>query len=322
MNSRTVASWIMVASVLSGTLLTSSCAKKVFQQKAKVVTSLVAPSDAPVRSLISGYYQPGNRGLLKLVSEQTESTTESRKIVRNGSLDLLVSDVGQAAAKVRAVADRLGGFVEKSSQTSLGGHSAVITLRVPAGSLDRAISEIEGAALNVDRENIEARDVTRDYVDLDARLRNLQAEEQRYLEILKRAMTVKDTLDGTEKISEVRGQIEQLQGEMKYLTAQIDMSSLEISLHADAEAAVLGVRWQPLRQAKVAFGEMISGLADWADSVVAFFINLPLILVWAVTIIALLAIAIRILRFLWQKLWPKTSWRLPWPRRQPPTTAS
>ena len=39
-------------------------------------------------------------------------------------------------------------------------------------------------------------------------------------------------------------------------------------------------------------------------------------------IFALLAIAIRILRFLWQKLWPKTSWRLPWPRRQPPTTAS
>jgi hypothetical protein len=176
------------------------------------------------------------------------------------------------------------------------------------------MSEIERMALSVDRENVEARDVTRDYVDLDARLRNAQAEEERYLEILKRAATVKDTLDGAEKLSGVRGQIEQLQGEMKYLTTQIDMSSLEISLRGEVGATVLGIQWRPLRQAKVALGEMISGLADWADSVIAFFINLPLIVVWVVTIIILVAIAVRILRFCWKKLRPKTAWRLPWSR--------
>jgi hypothetical protein len=251
---------------------------------------------------------------LKLVAEQTEAATESRKIVRNGSLELLVSDVGQAAGKVRTIAEGLRGFVEKSTQTNIGGHTAVITVRVPSGNLDRAMSEIEHMALSVDRENVEARDVTRDYVDLDARLRNAQAEEERYLEILKRAATVKDTLDGAEKLSGVRGQIEQLQGEMKYLTTQIDMSSLEISLRGEAGATVLGIQWRPLRQAKVALGEMISGLADWADSVIAFFITLPLIVVWVITIIILVAIAVRILRFCWKKLWPKTAWRLPWSR--------
>ena len=76
------------------------------------------------------------------------------------------------------------------------------------------MSQIKSVAVSVDREDVEAHDVTREYIDLDARLRNAQAEEARYLEILKRATTVKDTLEGAEKLSNVRGRIEQLQGEM------------------------------------------------------------------------------------------------------------
>ncbi len=312
MKIRTLAPGVILAAVMASSFLALSCAKRkvTMPMQAKLTTSLVSPaSDRIDRSIREG---TDSHALLKLVAEQTETTTETRKIVRNGALELLVSDVGQAAGKVRAIAEGMGGFVEKSTQTNVGGHTAVITVRVPADRLDKAISEIEHLASSVDRENVEARDVTRDYVDLDARLRNAQAEEARYLEILKRATTVKDTLDGAEKLSDVRGQIEQLQGEMKYLTAQIDMSSLEITLQGEAGTTVLGFQWRPLRQAKVALGEMISGLADWADSVIAFFINLPLIIVWVITVVALVAVAVRVLRFCWRKLGPKITWRLPW----------
>ena len=238
----------------------------------------------------------------------------NRKIVRNGSLEMVVADVAQASGKIRGIVDGLGGYVEKSSQMNVGSRSATLTVRVPAASLDQAMSQIERVALNVDQESVEARDVTREYIDLDARLRNAQAEEARYLEILKRATTIKDTLDGAEKLSNVRGRIEQLQGEMRYLNTQIDMSSLLISLQTEADATVLGTRWRPLRQAKIALREMISGLADWADSVIAFFINLPLILVWVVSVLALVVVAVRILRFCWRKLGPKKTWTLPWRR--------
>jgi len=246
-----------------------------------------------------------------------------RKMVRNGSLDLVVGDVGQASGKIRDIVNGLGGYVEKSSQSNVGGHSATLTVRVPAASLDQAMSQIEKVAVHVDQESVEARDVTREYVDLDARLRNAQAEEARYLEILKRAATIRDTLDGAEKLSNVRGRIEQLQGEMRYLSNQIDMSSLLISLQTEAEATVLGTRWRPLRQAKIALREMISGLADWADSVIALFINLPLILVWVVSVLALVVVAVRILRFCWRKLGPKKTWTLPWrrPRGETGTTS-
>ncbi len=292
----------------------------------KRVAMLRRTDDSSASSAYFRTERPGGGGgrdrqesqpILRLVAEQTEVTPAIRKIVRNGSLELLVTDVGQTANKIGAIVDEMGGFIEKSAQTNTGGHTAVITVRVPAGSLDRLMSEVKKVALSVDRENVEARDVTRDYIDLDARLRNAQAEEAQYLQILKRATTVKDTLEGAEKLSSVRRRIEQLQGEMKYLTSQIDMSYLEISLRGEAGTTVLGIHWRPLRQAKIALSDMISGLADWADSVIAFFINLPLIVIWLVSVLALVAIAIRVLRFCWQKLGPKTAWRLPWLRSRP-----
>jgi hypothetical protein len=249
-----------------------------------------------------------------LVSVADLETQLPRKIIRNGSLELLVNDVGQSIAKVGFVVTQAGGYVEKSTQTNSGGHSANMTVRVPAARLDQVMAEVKGLATTVDRESVEARDFTREYIDLDARLRNAQAEEAQYLLILKRATTIKDTLDVTEKLSDVRGRIEQMQGEMKLLTSQIDMSSLEISLRAESEAAVAGIHWRPLRQTKVAVREMLSGLTDWADSVIAFLINLPLIAVWLISIVVLVIVAVRIVQFLWRRFGPKTSWRIPWRR--------
>ena len=246
-----------------------------------------------------------------LVSPEESETPIPRKIVRNGSLELLVRDVAQSVTRIGSIVTGVGGYVEKSTQTNSGGHSANLTVRIPAAGLDQVIAEVKRLATTLDRESVEVRDVTHEYIDLDARLRNAQAEEAQYLQILKRA-TIKDTLDVTEKISDVRGRVEQMQGEMKFLTTQIDLSSLEISLRADSGAKVAGIHWQPLRQAHVAVGEMISGLADWADSVLAFLINLPVIAVWLVSVVLLVVVAVRILAFLWRKFGPKTGWRIPW----------
>ena len=315
--SRALFAAVVTASVLSSL----ACEKKVALMRHR-------PEDSSVSSAYFGDASPGGGGggghleTVSLVAEQSPAPPANRKIVRNGTLELLVADVGQTASKIGALVSDMGGFVEKSAQTNTAGHAAVITVRVPADDLNRLMSEVKKLALSVDRENTEARDVTRDYVDLDARLRNAQVEEAQYLQILKRATTIKDTLEGTEKLSSVRGRIEQLQGEMKYLSTQIEMSSLEISLRGDTGSTVLGVHWRPLRQAKVALGEMISGLADWADSVIAFLINLPLIVVWLVSVLALVVIAVRVLRFGWRKLGPKTRWRLPWLRSRASDQAS
>jgi len=305
-------------------LLSSSCEKK-----APVMFDRLAPLKQDASRGVLGYSASARSGggvggedfdkapasvSATLAASGQPAPLDTRKIIGNGSLELLVNDVGQSIDKIGSIVTGVDGFVEKSTQTNSGGHAASVTLRIPAARFDQVIAQIKGVATTVDRESMEARDVTREYIDLDARLRNAQAEEAQYLQILKRATTIKDTLDVTEKLSDVRGRIEQLQGEMKFLTAQIDMSTLEISLRAEADAAVAGIHWRPLRQAKVALSEMVSGLADWVDSVIAFFIDLPLIAVWLISIVALIWVALRVLRFLWRRLGLKTSWRLPWRR--------
>ena len=83
-----------------------------------------------------------------------------------------------------------------------------------------------------------------------------------------------------------------------------------ISVRADAEATLLGyigARYvRPRSRWANAFG-----LAQWADSVIAFLINLPLIVIWFVSIVSAV-ILLRVLRFFGRKFGPKTSWRLPW----------
>jgi hypothetical protein len=293
----------LVIAAVACLLTSSACAKRAALMDVRLSRPSESSSIQPDES--------ANPASLRLVSSEAAISTP-RKIIRNGSLGITVPNVEQASARIRSIVENLGGFVEKSVQTNVGDHAATITARIPADTLDRAIAQIKGVGSSVERESVEARDVTRDFVDLDARLRNAKAEEARYLEILKRATTIKDTLDGAEKLSNVRGRIEQLQGEMNYLNSQIEMSSLEISLATEAGSTVPGVKWHPFRQAKIALGEMISGLADWADAVIAFFINLPLIVVWAASVIALLFVALRVLVFSWKKLGPKTNWR--WPK--------
>jgi uncharacterized protein DUF4349 len=306
-------------------LLSVSCEKKaapppVAESRSILSASRRIQSYAAIGNGVVGGGGGGGEPIsVALASNGAPDALDTRRIIRNGSLDLLVNDVSQSIDKIGSIVTRVGGFVEKSSQTNSGGHSASVTVRVPAARLDPVIVQIKALATTVDRESVEARDVTREYIDLDARLRNAQAEEAQYLQILKRATTIKDTLDVTEKLADVRGRIEQMQGEMKFLTAQIDMSTLEIQLRAEADAVVAGIHWRPLRQAKIAASEMVAGLADWVDSVVAFFINLPLIVVWFLSILVLLVVVVRVLRFFWRRFGPK-GWRLPWKRSVPPVS--
>ena len=328
----TAGRWTFVA-VLAACLLLSLCCERkaaVYMSRRAAISNFAdtrASSGAVAFSYLGSAgggdndKSPDSPSVALAASGQPDNL-DARKIIRNGSLDLLVKDVGQSVDKIGSIVTTAGGFVEKSTQTNSGGHSASVTVRVPAARLDQVIVQIKSLATNVDRESVEVRDVTREYIDLDARLRTAQAEEAQYLQILKRATTIKDTLDVTEKLSDVRGRIEQLQGEMKFLTAQVDMSTLEISLRAEADAAVAGIHWRPLRQAKIAVTEMVSGLGEWVDSVVAFVINLPLIAVWFLSIVTLVVVVLRILRFLWRRFGPKRSWQLPWKRPAPPVSTT
>jgi hypothetical protein len=209
-----------------------------------------------------------------------------RKMVRTSSVDLVVQKPAEAAEKIRQLAEGLGGFLV-SSQVSGGPNAggAALTIRVPAARFEEARAEIRKLGLRVESEKVEAQDVTRQYVDEDANLRNLRAEEAQYLSILKQAHTVKDTLAVSDKLSDVRGQIEQQQAEFNALSKQTETVAIAVSLRAEAVAQVFGLHWRPLYQMKLALRDGLEAVADYGVAMTSFVFYLPAVLLWMGTIV-------------------------------------
>jgi hypothetical protein len=233
------------------------------------------------------------------------AVTSDRKLVRTATLTLSTTDVDALLEKIRALANRSGGYIEESklADEGRGEPAAIVKLRIPASLLEDATGQLKKLALRVRDESIQTEDVTRRYVDLDARIRNLQAEEQQYLAILKRASTVKDALQVTPHVSDVRGQIEEAQGEMKYLSHQIEMALISVTLRTELPAkGPAPVKWSPSATASHALHDLLEGLADWADAILSLLIALPLVLLWIVTLSLPVALLWKPTKYLWVRL--------------------
>lgn len=209
---------------------------------------------------------------------------DERKMLHTSSLDLVVQHPGEAAEKIHQVVEVLGGFLVSSETTGGEASSGTITIRVPAARFEEARAQIRQLAVRVESERFEAQDVTRQYVDGEASLRDLRAEEAQYLSILKESRTVKDTLAVSEKLGEVRGQIDQQQSEFNALSKQVETVAMTISLRAETEAQVFGLHWRPLYRVKLALRDGLGAIADYSAAMASLIFYLPAILLWTLTI--------------------------------------
>jgi hypothetical protein len=215
-----------------------------------------------------------------------------RMVVRTGTLEIIVVDPLQAAEQLRDLATHLSGFVVSSrvSGSDERTRSAQVTVRIPAKYFDEARAVVRRIAKTVEQDTIEARDATREYVDQEASLRNARAEEAQYLAILKRASAVRDVLEVSSKLAEVRGRIDESEADLRFLHHQVEMSLLTTTISAVAKAQAFGVHWRPLYEAKLSLRGALIGMAGYADAMVALFLNLPVVAIWGFTIVALLKV--------------------------------
>ncbi len=236
------------------------------------------------------------------------SAPDDRKTIRNSAMDLIVKNPRDSSEAIRRLAERVGGFLV-SSEVSGGedASSAELAIRVPASKFEDVRAEIRKLGVRVDSEKVEAQDVTKQYVDQSARLRNLRTQETQYLGILKRAKTVKDTLEVSDKLNDVRGEIEQQQAEFDALSKQVETVALTISFRAEADAKVFGLDWRPLYQLKLAARQGLDSVGDYAASMAAFLFYLPTVLLWLATLLIGAAVGWRILRWAGKSLFvPRT----------------
>jgi hypothetical protein len=221
-----------------------------------------------------------------------------RKIVRASCMELTVTSPADAAEKIRAFTESLGGYVE-SAQISSNQETptATITIRVPAARLEDAKAQLRSLATKVNSEKTDAQDVTKQYVDMEAGLRNLRAEEAQYLQIMQSAKKVPDMLEVSEKLSEVRGEIERQQAEFATLAKQVETVAITISLLPIPKPESFGLNWQPLHQLQVAGYDALDGLAGYAGAMASVIFYLPVVALWVGTIFLAVLAGWRILRW-------------------------
>jgi hypothetical protein len=160
-----------------------------------------------------------------------------RKIIHTAAVDVSVKDVDDATAKAREYVAGVNGYVAKSEVTGTAGYrrTATLTVRVPADRYDATVGEF-GKLGVVTRSASDAQDVTEEFIDVEARLRNLKAEEQALNKLLETsAGKLEDVLKIREQVVRVRSDIERVEGRLKYLTTMTDLATVVLTLREDKE---------------------------------------------------------------------------------------
>ncbi len=212
------------------------------------------------------------------------------KVIYKAELDLLVANCAETQKKIEALAAAESGFLESST---LEENSAKISLRVPSARFEAARAKLRDLAIRVKQDSVTAADVSKQYFDREARLRNLRAEEQQFLDVMKKAHTVPDVLAVTKELAQIRGEIERADAEFRHLRDQIDMAEIDVQLTSQVSSAA---HWAPGASVKSAFNDLLQSLAAFGDFLIWLVVNLPLLALWAVTIFFLAAACWYVLR--------------------------
>lgn len=225
-----------------------------------------------------------------LLYDEAIAAEIDEKIIKTGSLDLVVDHADESLTAVEAVASEKGGYVETSTlqEHEDGTKSGYVTIRVPAETFDESMDALKSLAIVVERETSSAEDVTEQYIDLAARLKNAQAQEARYVKILDVAKTVEEILQIETALGEIRGYIESLQGQLQYLDSLTGFSTITISLSEESVITVGGKEFRPgtsvkeAAQAVVAIAQALVVAVIWIV-IVGVGVGVPLaLIVWLI----------------------------------------
>ena len=205
-----------------------------------------------------------------------------RMIIKNGSLTLIVSDVRKSVDDITKYAESKGGFLVTSdiSKSDIALYGS-LTVRVPAAILDSTIAYVKGMG-EVQGEHVDGQDITEQYTDLDAQLKNFQATEQQFLEIMKKAVKIEDVLAVQKELSNVRENIDRIEGQMKYLKESVDLSSLTVYLSTNPSNLPVidqGNTWKPFAVFKDALRSLVDTGKVVVDSLIWVVAYLPVVIV-------------------------------------------
>ncbi len=168
------------------------------------------------------------------LEDAVEQDVTQRKLIKNGSMTLVVDNLEQTRNDVVGLIEKHGGYVS-NEQYSNWEHSSSynLTVRIPCDKFDGFVAEVEAGKGKIESKSMYINDVTAEYIDLETRLNTKRSYLERYKQLLKSAKSVQEIVSIEDKIRSLEEEIDSTVGRLKYLTNQVEYSTLHLQIRHD-----------------------------------------------------------------------------------------
>ncbi|MCS7252137.1 MAG: DUF4349 domain-containing protein [Thermoflexus sp.] len=194
-----------------------------------------------------------------------------RMIIKNAEMRLVVSSVDEALTRIEGLVADMGGYILNTRTWFQDEEKyASLTFAVPSERFEETLGRLRRIATRVADENTSGQDVSQEYVDLEARLANLEAAVARLREFLKEAKSVEEALQVEVRLRELEGEIAQVKGRMNFLKGRAAYSLITVILEPQRPTPTPAstptpVMWDPretFREATGVLGILLQALVD------------------------------------------------------------
>jgi hypothetical protein len=211
-------------------------------------------------------------------SQQDAAEKVKRKIIKQASLTQKVTELDPAVAKIHVMIDQSGGYIESSSISEYNetARHASFILRVPQASFLSMLDSLQAIGKNT-RIAQKGEDVTLQYYDNEARIENLQKQEEAVRKLLDQAQKMEDIIKIQQELFRLRGEIEALQGKNRHLDNLASLSTIELTImEVKPSEMSTDSTWHT---AQAGFTQSLNDVVDLFKHLFIWFVsNLPLLL--------------------------------------------
>lgn len=260
-----------------------------------ILLSLAGCGAAMDKAENSGMMSPGAMGGNELVKEEaaadgasTSALPENRKLIQTVHMNVETEDLDTVLQQVDSRIGELGGYVEASNVQNGSAYSgrcyrsADLTVRIPAKELESFVNKVsEVSNIVSSRKTVE--DVTLSYVATESRMKALQTEETRLLELLAQAETMEDLLTVEARLTDVRTELEQVTSALRVFDNQVDYATIYLNIEEVTE-------YTEITEPETVWQRIAAGFKKSLKSVGNFLKELFVFLVVATPYLALIAV--------------------------------
>lgn len=171
-------------------------------------------------------------------TKQDQGLDIERKLIKKGEVEFETKDISSRRKTVFNAIEKYDGYISSDREyKSKGRISNTIVIRVPANNFDNLFDDATEGVDKFDDKEIEVKDVTEEFLDVQARLKTKKELETRYLDLLKKANSVSDILEIEKQIGLLRTEIESIEGRLRYLKDRVSLSTLTMTFYEKTYAA-------------------------------------------------------------------------------------